>query len=274
MNALRITRCGAFLAIVAAILISNSAVTSFAGVTGWSTSNYLKRDAEVYNTRPFFVAVWFNAPAFSATYILFDAAAVGTGQYREIVTSTAPGVRVVEIGNGGSQDLGGSVVTTNTWQLVTAHFVASNARYIEKDAAGKATGTTEVGTVATNTTTRIGASATATSPFNNTGGIAEVSIWGGSMTTAQMESLSDKLFNGGAGGAGGNPLNIDREVGQPWSGALVAYWRLNSHTDLADLSGNGHDMSVVGTLSAFGSHPTIEAEVVCKKMMTLLGVGC
>jgi len=59
--------------------------------------------------------------------------------------------------------------------------------------------------------------------------------------------------------AGGNPLNINGQSAQPWTGKLVAYWDLPSTADLTDKSGNGHTLTTNGTLTNFASHPTIDA---------------
>lgn len=228
-------------------------------VTGWSASNYLHYDTTgLYVTRPFFISVWFNIPSTpGATGVVFESA--NGGVYEQIYLNTTPEPRIFDSGNTTFEDVGSTVVpTTNAWHLITAYFVSSTSRQVACDET-KGTGTTDTGTTTAPNQNRIGVDHNSANPFHSTGGIAEVSLWGGSMSAANMDSLTSKLFDGGAGGAGGNPLNITAESSQPWSGQLKTYWTINNNTDLSDKSGGSKTLTLVGSLSNFASHPNIES---------------
>lgn len=110
------------------------------------------------------------------------------------------------------------------------------------------------------------------SVFGSTWGLAEVSFWAdvSSFTNTQLGNLATQF----AGGA--NPLALNTQGGQPWAGLLIAYWRLQDNTDTNDLSGNGHHLSTVGTLSTFSTHPPVDpvpGAGATRTNLSLLGVG-
>jgi len=152
-----------------------------------------------------------------------------------------------------------AVSSVNTWFHCGGEWISTTSRASLLNGANRGTNTTSVNPAASDRV-YIGHLAVDNEIMGSTDGIAEISIWDGAgMTTGNMDSLLGKLYNGGAAGAGGNPLNITVEAAQPWTGKLVAYWPLTNTTDLADASGNGHNLTMQGTLTNFASHPTIEA---------------
>ena len=138
---------------------------------------------------------------------------------------------------------------------MTGEIISSSSRAALLNGGGRGSDATSVTGIPASAGVWIGVlgSNITANPWFNTGGLAEVSIWGGAMSAAEMDSLSALLA------AGDNPINLNAQAAQPWTGQLKAYWPLTSTSDLADASGNGHTLSMVGTLTNHASHPTIEA---------------
>lgn len=94
-------------------------------------------------------------------------------------------------------------------------------------------------------------------PIN--GACAELSVWDlTDVDSTELADLDQHLHDGGAGGNGANPIDLTAEASEPWTGRLLAYVRALDLTDICDLSGNGNDFSISGTLSVFGSHPPVD----------------
>lgn len=225
-------------------------------LTGFSSTDYLFRAAAVWpGAEPFFVNAWQFRPQ-------------GTSQGDGWALSNS-GVQDefrIRINNGNTicQEEDGGVVSNagtgiqppdSTWFSQQADFNTSiqvwlNAANNASTGGGSATGFDE---------TRVGRSLYG-SIFQTGWAIAEVSIWNTSgFSEANLDSLAALLHNGGAGGNGANPIDVNAQAAQPWTGALVAYWRLQNTSDICDLSGNGHDLSIVGSLSNFGTHPPVDS---------------
>lgn len=243
-------------------------------LTSWSAANYLQRLSAVYDTYPFIISVWVNQPTITAAY------AVSIGQ--QATSDHVRGQMIVESANAflaltrsTASVFAASTTTlaTNTWSLGFGEFIATNSRAASVNGANRGTNTGSISPNASDSLF-IGRRQGATdSPFPAAAAIAEVSIWDGTgMSDANRASLHSKLYNGGAGGAGGNPININAEVGQPWTAKLEAYY-INSANAITDLSGNGHDLTMVGTLTNFGSHPNIEAVATGGLLGKLAGQG-
>lgn len=121
------------------------------------------------------------------------------------------------------------------------------------DGSDKNQNTVDMTGIGTPTLLRIGRRGDGTpAPWDDSCGIAEVSIWTGTGSSANDEALGDLLATGD------NPLNLDETAAQPYTGKLVSYWTLETTSATTDQKG-ANDLTVNGTLANFGSHPTIDA---------------
>lgn len=233
-------------------------------LTGWSTANYLRRAAAITTAYPYLISAWgyYDAvPAADRTYVaLGQAGSNNQVKGRLMGNSASNRVRA----NARTTSDGNALATVDTpigqWHHAASAFVSTTLRAAYRNGAGKGTNATSLNPSAPNDT-RIGVTNNALAPFEATGGLAEVSFWSlAGMAAADYDALVAKLA------AGEYPLTIDAESGEPWEAMLLAYWRLQDASDLADHSGNGHTMSMVGTLTQFApggtpSHPTIQVPV-------------
>lgn len=228
-----------------------------AGVSGWSVNtNYLERSAAVWPGQlPFMVSAWINWDGTVAAGTAWNhGESSATLDHSRRMTANTSGDNKIYINSrttANSNAVSTTGVTADTWHHLTGSFIASNSRAAYLDGASKGTEITNR-VLNTPTVTRLGV--TIDAAFNALpGGLAEVSIWDtAGFTETNRDDLSVKLA------AGENPININAEAGQPWTDMLVAYWPLTDTTDINDTSGNGHNLSTVGTLSNFASHPTID----------------
>lgn len=236
-------------------------------LTGWSANtNYLQRTSGV-GTVPMLFSIW----CYSAT---------GTSAFRPALTTCINGdvdfnqqcvraesndtLRALTTGTA-AQDQASTAGThaNNTWFHLAGAFSATNARKVHYNSTASTATDSNTETPNAPNRTRIGADKSTGFSWPSAGRLAEASIWDlTGFTQTDRDNLVAKLYNGGAGGAGGNPVLIKNEVGQPWSGKLLAYWPLTTSSDLADASGNGLDMTMVGTLTTGASHPNIEPPAV------------
>lgn len=76
--------------------------------------------------------------------------------------------------------------------------------------------------------------------------VAEVAVWSSFLSDANIASL----FNGGSGGNGASPSDID-------SANLVSHWRLTDNTDLTDIV-SGFDLTATGGVAST-THPPVDA---------------
>ena len=196
-------------------------------LTGWSASNYLARLSQVVNTYPFVISAW-----------VYRVSTTGTRQIANVTTSNQAqrrGGLVLTSGNlpnGQAYDgttFGGASAslasTVSTWFHAGAELISTTSRAVLLNGANRGTNASTINP-ATSDRIRIGSLPDASETMGSSDGIAEISIWdGGGMSAANMDSLLLKLYNGGAAGAGGNPLNITAESSQPWTGKLVWYRR-------------------------------------------------
>jgi hypothetical protein len=227
---------------------------AFTALTGWSDSNFLSR-AAVIGTEPFFVIGWVNL-ASSPTYRTFyGQGAVDTGaNYRQAQLTDSSDVAVVESYDGTADGIASSSIghPAGSWFVFSAAFTSGSSRSIWLHTDTRVDNTTAV-TITGGTETRIGKAMNDGAPFPAAAGIAEVSTWDSTgMTLANLDSLVVKIR------AGENPININAEAAQPWTGKLSTYV-LDSANTLTDLSGNGNNFTMNGTLTNVASHPTIDA---------------
>lgn len=224
------------------------------GVTGWSATDYLNRAAGVYSTRPLMISAWCWSQA-PGTGTAVEIGTDGSADNRRTLQKTG----AIEIGvseqDGSFEATAGSpdAHPDETWFQASGYFIASGDREATRDggAAGSSVG---IINPSAPDVTRIGVRSDESNPWDATGGLAEVSIWDATGLDATARRQLDALL-----AAGVNPLVINAS-GQ-FAGLLVAYWRLRSPTDVTDLSGNGHDLTEVGTLSIHASHPPVDGVV-------------
>lgn len=162
---------------------------------------------------------------------------------------------------GGDQLTVATAITADTWFYLTATYLDASNMEGYLNAANRAVNTPAAINSAATDRLIIGTAEDGAGYWSATGAMGELAAWNlGSMTQTQREQLWAKRYNGGSGGNGANPLAINTEVGQPWTGALIAYWRLSNTGDLTDLSDNTHDLEMVGTLTNWGgTQPPVDA---------------
>lgn len=225
-------------------------------LTGWSAANFLVRSSQVYDTLPFALSVWFYRDNnITATFRFMGAVGTdgSTNNRHDIGLNGTQTMRADSIDTAADTASGTVAADAITWTHGFAEFIATNDRAVSLNGADRQTNTGTATPTTTNKAT-IGVVGNNANPFDTAGALAEFSIWDTSgMTPTDRTDLRDKLS------AGENPLTIDAESAQPWTGKLVAYWPLPTSADLADASGNGHDMTMQGTLTTFGSHPPVDA---------------
>lgn len=227
-------------------------------ITGWSTPDYLR----ILNNLGFgdeaddyFVHGWERNDVAANAGVLCDLGEV-TGpdaERRQLVARAAGNPRA------GLFTAGGSITADATadnpggpWFSLTAWFGNGSDVEIWLDGANKGTGAGAV-TFAAPDRFQVGANVTLLSDAGVDTDIAEMSVWDpAGFTLTNRNNLAAKL------GAGESPLAINAESGEAWTGRLVAYWRLLDTTDLGDYSGNGFDLTEIGTLANSGEHPPVD----------------
>jgi hypothetical protein len=241
-------------------------------LTGWvDNTNYLFRNAAVWpGAVGFYVSAWcYRATGSAATSWIFSLFEAGT-DHRSLFAETDD-VIWIEASGDVSTSVAGAHANA-AWFHVGAGFLAADQAVYRNASSG---GASVADTVLTPTATTIGVHGAGgnSASWANAGALAEISVWDTTgMTTGNVTSLDAKLYNGGAGGAGANPLNVDAELAQPWTGKLVAYV-IDSANSLTDLAGNGHNFTMQGTLTNFASHPTIDAPGVALPPLTVSRVN-
>src|SRR5690242_6982782 len=229
-------------------------------LTGWSNNtNYLFRNAAFLSGAVgWYCSAWcYRATGTSANGWIF--AQHETTAHRSLYADTSDQAPNVEVSGGAFRPTGAHA--NAAWFHVGGMILTASSRKAYRDAATPAT-QSATDTTTTPTTTKIGVHGPGgnNNAWSNTGALAEISVWDvRTFSVANVDSLDAKLYNGGAGGAGGNPININAESAQPWTGKLLAYW-IDSANTITDLSGNGNNLTMQGTLTNFATgHPNIEA---------------
>ena len=248
-------------------------------LTGWSTSNYLRRLSQVFNTYPMVISAWGITPSVSSTIVAVTLAQSGQDLNRRAqlhLDGTGPGAIAAQVtdGVGHANVLTTTNASVDTWFQMTGEYISTAARAVLLNAGGRPSNETTSKDPGASDSAYIGILQIEQFPWDSSGALAEISIWDGSgMSDANMDSLALKLRPSDYPTTpGGNPINIRNEVGQPWSNKLVAYW-IDANNTITDLSGNGHDLSLVGTLNAFGSHPTIDPVTGGSAVAVLRAIG-
>src|SRR5690348_8570076 len=236
-------------------------------IKSFDDSNYLFRAAAVWpGALPFMVSAWANgATGIARPKNIYSLAISGTAnQKRELFNASNDHLQCRSCDGAACSgaDIASPTWPNNTWTHTFGAWIASNNRYSYINGGNRANDTVSR-TVSSPNRTCIGTSGNNVdgNSWDVNGGLAEVSVWDATgFSLANQDSLASKLYNGGAGGAGGNPININNESAQPWTGKLVAYWPLTTTTDLANALNPGtNDLTMQGTLTNFASHPNIEA---------------
>jgi hypothetical protein len=246
--------------------------------TGWSASNFLTRSGFIRDGDAFLVNVWVKGPH-NATVHVWSQGQNGTLNHRRTLRIPGSPRASAQV-----QTTGGAAVSTNTglststWGPVAARFDTTTSRTAYHTAGNKATPNTTSVSPATPDQLRVGLSHAGDSAFFSTGGIAEVSVWDTTgMTDGEIDSLVTGQLQDVSGGTAANPLIINAQTGQPWEGTLLAYWPLdiNAADPWDDASGNGHDLSMTGTLTDEGTFPPVDSADVSVSLGggTVIGDG-
>jgi len=228
-------------------------------LTAWSSANYLSTTSLPISVYPLLVSLWANrtsSTAASRTYVSLDDA---THRYADTVLDGS-NFTAASVYNGVANiaSTSSTVTPSGSWYHGAGSYVSTTLRTAWHNGVA-ATDQTNANSPNAPTTFFIGKNGLNVEAYDAGDGLAEVSIWDlTGFTSGNITSLVGKLFNGGAASAGGNPLNITAESAQPWTGKLKGYW-INSANTITDLSGNGKNLTMTGTLTNFASHPTIEA---------------
>jgi hypothetical protein len=241
-----------FAAILLSLLVF--AVPAQAGLTSWSTSNYLRRLSAVYGTDALCLSVWMNRAVADLDFSRHSLV-LGTStsdNHRRGINTFNNALQASSQSTIGASATS-ITVPTSQWVHLGAEFITTSSRASLVNGADRATNTSAISPNASDSV-YLGVKPDATGELKATVGLAEASVWNCvGLSEANMDSLLVKLA------AGENPINVNAEGGQPWSSKLVAYWPLTNTTDLNDASGNGHHLTMVGTLTNHASHPTIDA---------------
>lgn len=247
------------------------------GATGWSIAgNFMLADDVFLSGDGFAVLMWkYHVSGKSTSFCLGKTGILS--HHRRMFISTDDGWRVGSFYNptgepgdggydseqdhtGGQVDLSATPVTPNQWHHIGGAWISSTSRRARL-------GTGTVGTHTTLATPNapnelaLGVRADRAEGLDTNESIAWPSFWDiSTMTTTGI----DALFALGATAVDGfapNPLAMDLMTGEEWSGRLIAAPDLDftSSTFGQDLTGNGHDFTVQGTLSTFGSWPLVRA---------------
>lgn len=226
-------------------------------LTGWSGTNYLHRIAAVISARPLLIGCWGyrTASATGNLYAMFVAEADTSSNHSRSVRLDAVNNDV----DAPERDISTAAATTSaaafpddTWTFMAATFVSATLREAYYGTGNRGANTTSV-SPNTPADTIIGARNGGSNPWEGAGALAEWQAWDlTGFTQANRESLIAKL------GAGENPIAIDAESGQPWTGKLVWYVPGTDTSDINDVVGTAH-LTMQGTLTNFGSHPSIDS---------------
>lgn len=225
-------------------------------LTGWSSANYLIRTAAVRADYPVLISAWAYKPSGASSGAVVHQYFQNTNaEWRSHLGTTGASEQAqVAVRASNSFGVATSVaVPEDAWFHLMGNFVSTALRECLLDGADKASGTDTRDPTGTNRTAIGLRPLDPSEPWPNTGAIAEVSFWDGTgIDATNRDALAVKLA------AGEVPTEINAEIGQPWTGKLVCYV-LDEENSLTDLSGNGHDFTMQGTLTAFGSHPPVSA---------------
>jgi len=223
------------------------------GLTGWSTSNYLSASSMPITAYPFLVSSWFITPG-NATDRYISALGVSDTDFNGLAPSASGRYQALSYKDPalGAAQSGVGAIPTSTWNNYVGTFNSTTSRDVYKDGTGKFSDTTTV-VPSTPTILTIGVSPGFLQPLGSDEGVAEASIWD---TTGFSSTDRDNLAVQLATSA--NPMAINTQAAQAWTGKLVWYRRLFNTAGL-NVGTTGSDLTMTGTLTNHASHPTVDA---------------
>lgn len=228
-----------------------------AALTGWSGSNYLRRLSQIFNNvtgKPFLLSGWGYQTA-AANRNLLTIGTTGGSTNSSTLEVLLSGPNAIARERDASTNGGASrgTVPLDTWFHLAGTYQSTTDRNTYLDGTDGSHNTTSV-TITASDSAYVGVSGGTGNPWDGSGGIAELSGWSCCANETDRDSLATKLAGGD------NPVAVNAEASVAWTGTLLFYWRLTDATDLNDLGPSGtHDLEMVGTLTAFGSHPPVDA---------------
>lgn len=216
-------------------------------LTSWA-GNYLSTTSMPLTAYPLLLSAWGYRVSTTANRTMLQIGTSGSGdpnRYGQLRLVSGNQVSAATLGTGFVAAQTTTIAGADTWFHAAASFSATNARDAYINGGDKSPDVT-----ASDATTPDIVYAGHNAPGENWGSgdaLGELSIWNTSgFSSTNRDDLVTKLAGGD------NPIAIKLEVGQPWTDMLVAYWRLTDTNDLNDLSGNGHHMTMQGTLTNWG----------------------
>jgi hypothetical protein len=212
------------------------------------SSQYLHRSSPILTAVPFGVVAWIKPAVSSGGKSVFAMSDIaGTSNYWRLEYDEVAGFLSSEARSGGSaQEAFRSGVTEGDWNVVGGLWLGSASRYAYLGATAGTENTGAAGpTGLDNTTIGLLLRSSPTQYFN--GDIAEVAIWdltswgadAAARKTAWDAAMADFAAN---------------KAPSFYTTGLQGYWKLDG--DALDYSGNGRDMTLVGSPS-YSTHPSI-----------------
>src|SRR5690349_21647093 len=183
-------------------------------LTSWSTSNYLRRTSQVLDSYPLLISGWFylaTVPSGNTT-VICGVGVSGSGNNERRLNVQGGSPAVPEAFSRTTSNAAAAATTgasQATWGHAFAEFIATNSRACLFNGSTRGTGgTTRAPSASDSEYGAINMTASGNG-WHSTRRLAEISMWDGTgMASGDMDTLAGKLFNGGAGGAGGNPINM------------------------------------------------------------------
>lgn len=222
---------------------------------GWGNANFLSTTTPPVTARPFMITAWvYPTWTTDGPYAVVTIGQDGSGDNYWMLRGDHASLDVDAIERDASTFIvSQGSMTSAAWNPIAGGYISTSLLEVYEGSTRNST--TSVGDAGTPDAMRIGQRLTSTSRWSFPSGdaIAEIVVWDATgMTQANREALKAKID------AGENPVAINAEIGQPWSGAAVSYWTLENTTDgLVDQIGS-NDLTLNGSLSVFGSHPSID----------------
>lgn len=232
-------------------------------LTSWSVANFLRRLSTVVSAMPVVMDGWGLVHTTGGFYTGITIGNTGVDQGLLLYTLNT---NVMHVECRGGSTVGADTVNSfsaDTWFYMAAYELSLTERRARLNAGSEASNTTDAVSLTAPNSVHIGLTGTSAQdgPWDGGGALGEIALWNPTgWTLTDRGNFNAKRYNGGSAGNGANPLAINAEVGQPWTGALIAYWRLSNTGDLTDLSDNTHDLEMVGTLTNWGgTQPPVDA---------------
>jgi hypothetical protein len=244
--------------------------------TGWSAANFLTRSGFVKDGEALFMNAWIKGPMNATVHVVSQGTAGSANHRRTLRIPGTPRASAESASVGSQTAATGTGLSTTNWAPVSAAFISATDRTAYHTDGNEATHNTVSIVPNTPDQLRIGLSHAGANAFFATGGIAEVSFWDiAGFSDAEVDSLNGQLQDVSVGTAA-NPIVINAQSAQPWTGKLLAYWPLdiNAASPWNDESGGGHHLTMTGTLTSEGTFPPVDAASVTATLSgTIFGSG-